>query len=164
MALNDPMTGASTTNMNAMQTAMDLDDEIQNVQGAFMAGTGDVQVTLFWDQAVDLDLMVTDPQDCTVAFFTPTCPSGGMLDFDDTDGVGPQNVFWPPMMAPVGTYTVVVNYFSGTVPTNYTVLTRVEGQTSMFSGTLNSPNDQDTVTMFTVVGSGSGVAPPQSGQ
>lgn len=80
-------------------------------------GTGDVQVTLRWGSAADLDLAVTDPTGATVDFETRTSSTGGSLDVDSNaacDGStssGVENVFWPEGQAPEGVYTATVTYF-----------------------------------------------------
>ena len=82
-------------------------------------GTGDVQVTLRWSSAVDLDLAVTDPSGASIDFANPLSASGGQLDRDanypcDTATSTPvENVFWPPGGAPAGHYVVTVHYRSG---------------------------------------------------
>jgi hypothetical protein len=79
-------------------------------------GTGDVQVTLRWNSAVDLDLAVTDPSGASIDYADPLSGSGGRLDRDanypcDTATSAPvENVFWPPGGAPAGHYVVTVHY------------------------------------------------------
>lgn len=82
-------------------------------------GTGDVQVTLRWSSAVDLDLSVTDPSGLRVSFSQPSIASGGQLDRDanypcSSATTSPvENVFWPPGGAPAGTYRFTVTYRTG---------------------------------------------------
>ena len=120
-------------------------------------GTGDVQITLTWQEEADLDLYVTDPNGDTVYYANTTIPSGGELDRDNKCSnfvMGqPENVFWPESGAPSGTYTVSVNYFgdcedAGSV--EYTVRTVVMGETETFTGRLDSAGETDEVTTFTV--------------
>jgi hypothetical protein len=99
-------------------------------------GTGDVQVTLRWASAADIDLHVTEP-DGTEIWYGDTGPSstGGQLDVDSNVGceqeASVENVFWPTGQAPSGTYTVEVNGYqvddcgSG----EYTVTAKVRGET-----------------------------------
>jgi hypothetical protein len=101
-------------------------------------GTGDVQVTLQWDSAADLDLAVTDPAGDEVSFSSRSIPSGGQLDVDSNIGCDPEgsieNVFWPPGQAPAGTYTVTVTAFTaescsqGAQSGAYVLTIRVAGQ------------------------------------
>ena len=82
-------------------------------------GTGDVQVTLRWSTAVDLDLSVTDPSGLLVSFSQPSIASGGQLDRDanypcSSATTSPvENVFWPPGGAPAGPYRFTVTYRTG---------------------------------------------------
>ena len=85
-------------------------------------GSGDVQVTLIWNNGADLDLHVIDPTDFELYFGTArapaTSPSGGSLDQDNTAGCGErgthvENIFWPEGAAPTGDYQAFVDNFSG---------------------------------------------------
>lgn len=84
-------------------------------------GTGDVQLTLEWESAADLDLAVAEPDGTETYFGNPgPSPSGGELDVDsnigceDDDGVpgAVENIFWPTGDAPSGTYTVKVTGYT----------------------------------------------------
>ena len=81
-----------------------------------VVGTGDVQVTLIWDNDSDFDLHVFDPDGTEIYFAATTSPSGGMLDRDDVPPCGDnsthvENIFWPTGGAPSGTYTYFVRHF-----------------------------------------------------
>ncbi len=107
-------------------------------------GTGDVQVTLRWDNSADLDLHVTDPAGEEIYFAVPSSTSGGRLDVDANatcEGDPPvENIFWPTGEAPTGTYSVAVEHYSAcdsTGPANYVVTILVNGQeVNSVSGTL----------------------------
>ena len=103
-------------------------------EAALRTETGDVQVTLTWDNEADLDLWVTDPAGERIGFSNPTSSSGGRLDVDDTDGFGPENIFWPTNQAPPGTYRVEVHYYDGPAPIGYSVLISAVGQEVQKSG------------------------------
>ena len=91
--------------------------------GALDFGHGDVQITLTWDNGADLDLHVIDPNGEEIYFYHPYSASGGILDVDDTNGYGPENIFWPQGEAPEGTYRVSVHHYPSSPSTsNYTVL------------------------------------------
>ena len=68
-------------------------ESIEVAHQSLQYGGGDVQITLTWDNTADLDLHVIDPQGERIAYFSPTSTSGGMLDVDDVDGFGPENIF-----------------------------------------------------------------------
>jgi hypothetical protein len=121
---------AAERDMTAVQ------DEIRLAHGTLVGGDGDVQITLTWNNTADLDLHVTDPFGERIYFAHPTSQSGGRLDFDDTNGLGPENVFWPSGQAPAGTYVVEVDHFSGASPSYYDVLVRQSGFSKTYSGSL----------------------------
>jgi hypothetical protein len=81
-------------------------------------GTGDIQVTLIWTAAVDLDLAATDPAGANINYGNKTSPSGGRLDRDANfpcTNIEPnpvENIFWPEGGAPRGSYRVFVRYQS----------------------------------------------------
>lgn len=111
---------------------------------------GDVHVTLSWDNATDVDLFVTDPFGEEISFLNPSSNSGGQLDVDDSDGYGPENIFWPAGAAPFGQYSVKVVYYSnyGRGPSNYLVTVRYGSQIEEYSGTLINNLESQQVTTF----------------
>jgi hypothetical protein len=127
--------------------------------GGPVLGTGDVQVTLRWNTAADLDLHVIDPYGEEIYFQNDTSESGGYLDVDansdcSTQSYSPvENIFWPTGGAPYGTYQVsVVNYkycgVSGS--TDYEVTIRVGGRTiGTYPGTMQASDSSQFITSFT---------------
>jgi hypothetical protein len=113
------------------------------------AGGGDVQVTLTWDTEADLDLWVTDPDGFKIYYGNAVSPSGGMLDFDDTNGYGPENTFWLPGTAPNGSYFIQVDHYYDTQPTNYTVTILFFGTPYTFTGTIGDDETIDIVELNT---------------
>ncbi len=118
-------------------------------------GTGDVQVTLSWDANSDVDLHVIDPAGEEVFYGNRTVASGGQLDLDsnaacEIDGVRNENITWPTGRAPVGRYTIRVDYWDscGQSRTNYTVRVNAGGTPQITTGFFTGPGDQG--------GSGSG--------
>ncbi|MGD2068418.1 MAG: hypothetical protein PVI57_07010 [Gemmatimonadota bacterium] len=120
-------------------------------------GTGDVQVTLTWNTTADLDLWVTDPFGERIWYVNRTSESGGMLDVDDTDGFGPENIFWPEGEAPAGTYLVQVNHFAGPVPTDWQVRVRTSSGEETYTGSTLVDDETDDVVTFTIEGESGGV-------
>ena len=114
-------------------------------------GTGAVQVSLSWNTSSDQDLYVTDPNGEIISYTNTSSSSGGQLDRDDTNGYGPENIYWLDD-APDGTYNVKVNDYSGTSFQNEVYLT-VSGpnQSRNFTGTTQNGSTIDIVT-FTKVG------------
>ncbi|MEM6449468.1 MAG: hypothetical protein AAF703_04040 [Cyanobacteria bacterium P01_D01_bin.105] len=109
--------------------------------------TGDVQVTLRWDTADDLDLYVQDPAGDEVYFGNTSIPSGGLLDVDANAGCAArmaapvENIFWPTGEGVPGDYIVTVDLFSHCgpeTPINFTITTLVKGVTTSQSGTVSA--------------------------
>jgi hypothetical protein len=115
--------------------------------GGQVLGTGDVQITLRWDTAPDLDLHVTDPNGEEIWFENIRSSSGGTLDVDDTEFEGPENIFWPTGRAPRGDYTVDVVLFEGATA-NWWVRTRIDGVEKIHRGSLVGEGQKKRVVMF----------------
>lgn len=119
-----------------------LDHTEQNQQvvnaanGALMGGHGDVQVTLTWNNINDIDLHVIDPDGYEIYYADPHSTSGGELDYDNTYGYGPENIFWQQNAAPEGTFQVYVNHYDGSQAANYTVVINAFGFVKTFTGTV----------------------------
>lgn len=117
-------------------------------------GTGDIQVTLRWTTTDDLDLAVVDPSGNTVAYYSPSVPSGGQLDVDANAGCSGEttspieNIFWPPSQAPQGNYQIAVNLFtrcgSSSGPISFEVRLLVQGNVQTLNGTVDTGNDTVT--------------------
>ena len=114
---------------------------------AKQVGTGEVQVSVSWDAASDVDLHVVDPDDHEIFYDDPTSPSGGELDLDsnaecEIDNVNNENITWT--TAPAGAYTVRLDYWDscGVDKTNYVVTVRVVGQPAkVFNGEFTGEGD-----------------------
>ena len=115
--------------------------------GGQVLGSGDVQITLRWDMAPDVDLHVTDPNGEEIWFDHIHSRSGGTLDVDDTEFEGPENIFWPTAGAPRGNYTVYVVLFEG-VRANWWVRTRIDGVEKIHRGTLVGNGQRERVVSF----------------
>jgi hypothetical protein len=132
-------------------------------------GSGPVQVTLRWDQPEDLDLHVVEPLpsggSCEIWYDdsnnpkgTSSCGARGSLDLDSNagcsiDDVDIENVIYPQGSAPLGTYTVRVDYYANcfaTSPVPFEVTVRANGVTNTYCGSF-LPSDADSG------GSGAGV-------
>lgn len=119
-------------------------------QQATTLGTGDVQVTLRWEGAADLDLSVRSPAGDEVSFINNDEASGGKLDVDANSGCFSQmnspveNVFWPAGEGIPGTYTASVGHFShcddNAAPdqsTPFTLDVSLYGEVQSYTGTLS---------------------------
>ncbi len=85
------------------------------------AKTGDIQVSLIWDNRHDLDLHCLPPAPEEEIWFQRRGPSrsGGTLDVDTNAGCqtnvtdrAVENIFWPVGKAPQGEYIVYVNFYT----------------------------------------------------
>ena len=122
-----------------------VDENKENVrvsEAALYTGHGDIQITLTWDNGADLDLHVTDPSGKEIWWDDPFSSSGGILDYDDIDGLGPENIYWPKNSAPSGNYSVYVHHFvweaepSRPTSSNYTVLVTAFDRVTKYSGSI----------------------------
>lgn len=119
--------------------------------GAMQSGYGDVQVTLAWNNIADLDLHVIDPEGFEIYYARRSSPSGGQLDFDNTFGFGPENIFWPADTAPLGTYQVFVNHYTGSNASQYAVYISAFGHAKTLHGTIQ-PKQKLHITNFSPAG------------
>jgi Ca-activated chloride channel family protein len=110
-------------------------------------GSGDVRITLIWEDMNDLDLAVTDPTGMTIDFDHRFSDSGGALDTDANRNCGRfddpprENIFYRTGAAPTGTYNVKVTYFAGCTepsrPSEFHVELVVDGRArTLLQGTL----------------------------
>jgi hypothetical protein len=108
------------------------------------AQTGDVQISLMWNNINDLDLYVRTPTGEIISFRHRVSISGGRLDVDmnallfNKEPV--ENIFWPKGRAPKGEYTISVDYFANhgePDPTKFGVAAKIDGELKTFSGTIS---------------------------
>jgi uncharacterized protein YfaP (DUF2135 family) len=125
-------------------------------------GAGDVQVSVSWDAASDVDLHVVDPAGDEIYYGEPSAASGGTLDLDSNasctlDNTNNENITFSD--APPGNYTVRVDYWSSCdeAQTEYVVTVQVAGQPpQVFEGTFTGGGDSgglgdgEEITTFTV--------------
>lgn len=108
-------------------------------ESALIHGYGDVQITLTWNDGADLDIHVIDPNGEEIYYAHQYSASGGVLDIDDINGYGPENIFWQTNHAPSGNYQVYVHDYNdnGFGSSNYTVLINAFGNTKLYNGSIN---------------------------
>ena len=155
----DFMLADTISDFSFLQHPINWTESVRATVKTVPVGTGDFQVTLTWDTTADVDLRVTEPGGNVISYIRPRSHvSDGFLDVDDTDGFGPENIFYENNI-PAGTYSVSVNMYSGwgdELPTNYTVTIKRNGSTNTFTGTLNSDDETHLVESFTMTGSSGG--------
>ncbi len=108
---------------------------VQQQVRTIKVGSGDVQVSVAWSGATDVDLWAVSPANDTIYFGNKTGTSGGKLDLDSNaactlDNTNNENIVWPRNGAPRGTYKVQVRYYSdcGVARTDWVVTAVVAGQ------------------------------------
>lgn len=123
-------------------------------------GNGDIQISVSWTGASDVDLHVIDPSGAEVSWSNTTVASGGTLDLDSNagcaiDNVNNENIVWAVGAAPRGEYRVVVDYWSdcGVPQSDYVVTVQAAGLTpQVFSGSfvgVSSGNPDAAIATFT---------------
>lgn len=123
------------------------------------AKTGDVQVSLSWENFNDIDLHVITPAGERIFFAARQSSCRGALDVDMNAG-GPQsrepveNIFWPKRAAPNGEYQVFVHHYARRDPavdkTAFDVHVLVKGVRRRYSGYVQSGEPPTPVTQFVV--------------
>jgi len=132
--------GATDILVQLVDLLGNVGDQLLQAFGVTTVGSGDVQVSLSWDTATDVDLHVIEPSGEEIYWDHPSSSGGGSLDLDSNagcsiDNINNENVNYG-SGAPVGEYIVRVDYWSdcGGLPANYTVTVRNCGQVSTFTG------------------------------
>lgn len=121
--------------------------------------SGDVEISLSWDNYNDLDLMCTDPNGEMIWFNNKTARSGGKLEIDmNVEYPGStrpiEHIFWPSGQAVEGTYNVYVKYFrhygqaNGSSP--YSVKVKYNSQVEQYEGILEKVGDVVQICSFTI--------------
>jgi hypothetical protein len=133
----------------------------QNVR-VIRVGTGDVQISVAWTGASDVDLHVFDPTGEHIYYGDRQSASGGQLDLDSNpacnlDNKNNENIVWPTGAAPAGEYRVEVAYFDdcGVEKSDWVVTVLMKGQaprtfSGRFSG-VNTSNPSVPLGPFTYV-------------
>jgi hypothetical protein len=133
------------------ETLNGLDDNCNGQIDEGFVNTGNPQITLFWDNQADLDLHVYAPDGCHIYYGERDC-NNGHLDRDAREyclpsaEVPPENIYWDEDQAPIGTYTVDVNYFKecdNSGPTSYTISISRDGNVTTYSRTFNTEGDKN---------------------
>ena len=113
------------------------------------AVAGQVQVSVSWTGASDVDLHVVEPGGEEIYYGNEISATGGTLDLDSNpacsiDNVNNENITWS-TGAPHGTYTVRLDYYDacGVGQSDYVVTVQRQGaQAQVFEGTFTGPGDQ----------------------
>ncbi len=112
--------------------------------GGIEVKVGDPQFTLIWDAKVDLDLHVTEPGGKEIWWLEKTSPNHGEIDVDNTEGYGPENIYWTTGKGPPGVYKWYVHYYPGfggldnAVPVHWKVRIKHAGTVEIHKGILKN--------------------------
>jgi hypothetical protein len=121
------------------------------------AGSGDIQVSLAWNNGNDIDLMMICPSGELIFFGRKRSACGGRLDID-RNAAGPfdfapvENIFWATGTAPSGRFTVLVNHYANhgsPDPTGYVVRVTVDGKSKESRGTVRAFQPPSRIHQFT---------------
>lgn len=134
---------------------------------------GDPQFTLLWDSVADIDLHVVEPGGKEIYWNDRKGRQGGELDVDNTEGYGPENIYWLHQNpngskdlgpGPPGEYRWWVEYYGGNrgvpVATRWKVRIKHEGRSEIIQGRLTVPGAKSKIHTLTVAGES---APPAKG-
>lgn len=117
-----------------------LTAERQAKDKAVKTATGDLQISLMWDNFNDLDLQCIEPNGQRICYALKRSKSGGELDVE-MNAKPPyskepvENIYWPQNSAPQGRYQVFVVHVSVNSPENetpYTVAIKQGGKAHEF--------------------------------
>jgi len=109
------------------------------------AKTGDVQLSLMWDNENDLDLHCIDPTGAHIFFGHKKADSGGELDVDMNarppySSRPVENIYWPGGSAPTGRYQISVHHYArhgSPDNTAFTVGVKAGKKVQEFKGTVS---------------------------
>ena len=121
------------------------------------AKSGQVQVSLIWDNLNDLDLSVMCPSGERISFENKFSECGGQLDVDmnesPTSSQPVENIFWPVGAAPKGEYKVLIEHFEHHADedlTPYRVLVDDGSGPKEYRGEITNDEPPRLVCVFTV--------------
>lgn len=121
------------------------------------AKSGDVQISLLWNNYNDIDLHVRCPSGELISFDHRNSRCRGELDVDmnakGRESDEPiENIYWPAGKAPYGDYYVVVHHYRNhgdEDPTMFEVQVKVDGRVRKFQGELSHGDDPMLIYRFT---------------
>ena len=121
------------------------------------AKSGQVQVSLIWDNMNDLDLSVLCPSGERISFENKFSECGGQLDVDmnesPTSSQPVENIFWPVGAAPKGEYKVLIEHFEHHADedlTPYRVLVDDGNGPKEYRGEITNDEPPRLVCVFTI--------------
>jgi len=135
-----------------------LSDSFEARLAAAGARSGDIRISLMWNNVNDIDLHVVDPRGDRIFYLNRKVRSGGELDID-RNAQRPltqrpvENVYWPEKGAPSGMYRVYIHHYRNNGardPTRYVVRILVRGKSRDFTGVVSAGQQPKLVHQFRV--------------
>jgi hypothetical protein len=159
ITLDEPPSPIRSTN-RAPRAPNALNDNFEELLRQHHAGSGDVRISLMWNNRNDLDLHVVEPRGEEIFYLHRESESGGLLDIDMNAGPpfrnpAVENVYWPERAAPPGNYRVYVNHYRRQdTPdlTQFTVRVLVRGRTTDVTGHIRFGEPKKLVYQFNLPG------------
>lgn len=138
------------------QNAITTDDEFTKRLNREKGKSGEIQLTLLWNNYNDLDLHCIDPSGEEIYFANKTSSQGGLLDVDMNAGRNSsdkpiENIYWANGNTPEGHYKVMVNHYAlheAPDPTYFKVRVIIDNQIKEFEGSLTKGDDKKVVYEF----------------
>lgn len=151
---------------NETPDEIEIVDEDDDQEGDFAerieregAKTGEVQVTLLWNNYNDLDLHLFCPSGERIYFNNRNSECGGELDIDMNIKPGSrkpiENVYWE-VMPPVGDYRICVHHYAKhrrwktKDPTKFKVRVRIGEKVKQYKGKISKGDPMKTINTFTI--------------
>ncbi len=135
-SLSPNVNGSQLRLRYALEGANGIGPYFEQTLRIIRAGNGDVQASVAWTGASDVDLHVFDPNGEHVYYGNRNGTTGGRLDIDsnaacNVDNTNNENIFWPLNTAPAGQYRVELHYWSdcGIPRSDWVVTVLLKGQT-----------------------------------
>tara|TARA_B100000945_G_C20424724_1_gene619789 strand:- start:944 stop:1849 length:906 start_codon:yes stop_codon:yes gene_type:complete len=170
--LKEQVQVANIEGIESSEISNEAEDEFAERLAREGAKTGDVQISLIWNNYNDLDLHVVCPSGERIFFDNRNSKCGGELDVDMN--VKPasrkpvENVYWPEGKAPRGTYKVYIHHYakhnkgfrSNKDPTEFRLLVDMEGTKKEFKGEISNGEPLRLVAEFTLAEKDEIIPPP----
>jgi len=135
------------------------DDDFSKRITQYNAKSGDIQITLLWNNFNDLDLHCIEPLGEEISYKNRMSVSGGELDVDKNrakEGIDHtktpiENVYWANANAPEGNYKILVEHYrnQGDVdPTPFKVRVKINSDIKEFSGNISYSDPPQSIYDF----------------
>ncbi len=158
LEMDENLGSLTLADLPRMTNIVMLSDSFEARLAAAGARSGDIRISLMWNNVNDLDLHVFDPLGDQIFYQNRKVRSGGELDID-RNAQRPltqkpvENVYWPEKGAPSGRYRVFVHHYRNNGapdPTRFVVRVLVRGKSKDFTGIVRAGERPKLVHEFRV--------------